>query len=235
MTIFKHGRSFFMIYSIYLIDADNAVLLLEKIFQPLKKPATQQDLIDANLAEFFSSINTFIDEVQAAMRKGRDVSNMNRILLAENSTITMHYDPEARVLVSTISDPDDDTDVIIAAAKRIGERFWKKHQVNIEEFRIHADKSMFKAFIPDIEMVFHDGKIAEIFPRLQVPLKTLQRINAMGVISNDEYQVGVLLDGAMMSPLAISKQLGKTKAEIMDILKKFESLDIIKAMKIPKF
>lgn len=225
----------FMIYSIYLIDADNAVLLLEKVFQPLKKPATQQNLGSGALAEFFSGINTFIDEVQAAMRKGRDISNMNRVLLAENSTITMHYEPEARVLVSTISDPDDDTDVIIAACKRLGERFRLKHQVNIEEFRIHAEKSAFKAFIPDIEMVLHDGKIAEIFPKLQVPIKTLQRINAMGVISNDEYQVGVLLDGTTMSPLALSKQLGKTKGEIMDILKKFESLDIIKAMKIPKF
>jgi hypothetical protein len=225
--------SIFMIYSIYMIDADNAVLLLEKVFQPLMK-STSQDLGSGVITEFFSGINTFIDEVQAAMKKGRDISNMNRVLIAENSTITMHYEPEARVLVSTISDPDDDTDVIIAACKRLGERFWKKHQVNIEEFRIHADKSVFKAFIPDIEMVLHDGKIAEIFPKLQVPVQTLQRINAMGIITNEEYQVGVLLDGVTMSPLAISKQMGKTKGEIMDILKKFQSLDIIKAMKIPK-
>nr|MDO8113324.1 hypothetical protein [Candidatus Sigynarchaeota archaeon] len=224
-----------MIFSIYIIDADNAILLLEKVFQPLKKPKSQQDLGSGVIAEFFAAINTFIDEVQAAMRKGRDVSNMNRTLLAENSTVTLHYEPEARVLISTISDPDDDTDVIIAACKRIGERFWKKHKENLEEFRIHMDKSAFKAFIPDIEMVLHDGKIAEIFPVLQIPIKTLQRINAMGVISNEEYQVGVILDGKSMSPLGIAKKLNKTKTEVMDILKKFESLDIIKSLKMPKF
>ncbi|NMC06982.1 MAG: hypothetical protein GYA24_17320, partial [Candidatus Lokiarchaeota archaeon] len=93
----------------------------------------------------------------------------------------------------------------------------------------------FKAFLPDIEMVLHDGKIAEIFPRLQIPAKTLQRLNAMGVISNDEYQIALLIDGKTMSPLAIAKKTGKSKAEVMDALKKFQDLDIIKELKVPKF
>jgi hypothetical protein len=219
-----------MIYSIYLVDGDSAVLLLEKSFQPLKRPTSQQELGSGVIAEFFAAINSFIDEI-----KGRDISNMNRTLLAENSTVTMHYQPEARVLVSTISDPDDDIDVIIAASKKIAERFWKKHRESLEESRLHADKVVFKAFLPDIEMVLHDGKIAEIFPRLQIPVKTLQRLNAMGVISNDEYQIAQLIDGKTMSPLAIAKKLGKSKNEVMDALKKFEGLDIIKEMKFPKF
>ncbi|MBN2152291.1 MAG: hypothetical protein JW839_12645 [Candidatus Lokiarchaeota archaeon] len=223
-----------MIYSLYLVDGDSAVLLLEKVFQPLKRPTSQRDLGSGVIAEFFAAVNSFIDEIQAAMRKGRDISNMNRTLLAENSAVTMHYQPEARVLVSAISDPDDDIDVIIAASKKIAERFWKKHRESLEESRLHADKVVFKAFLPDIEMVLHDGKIAEIFPRLQIPIKTLQRINAMGVISNDEYQVALLIDGKTMSPLAIAKKLGKSKGEVMDVLKKFEGLDIIKEMKFPK-
>jgi hypothetical protein len=222
-------------YSIYLVDGDNGVLLLEKAFQPLKKPKTQQDLGSGVIAEFFAAINTFIDEIQAAMKKGRDISNMNRTLLAENSTVTMHYQPEARILVSAISDPDDDVDVIIGGCKKIADRFWKKHKEGIDAFRINSDKSSFKAFTPDIEMVLHDGKIAEIFPKLQIPIKTVQRINAMGVISNDEYKVAVLLDGKMMSPLAIAKKLGKPKDEILDVLKKFESLDVIKPLRVPKF
>ncbi|NMC07846.1 MAG: hypothetical protein GYA24_21725, partial [Candidatus Lokiarchaeota archaeon] len=135
----------------YLVDGDSAVLLLEKSFQPLKRPSSQKELGSGVIAEFFSAINSFIDEIQAAMRKGRDISNMNRTLLAENSAVTMHYQPEARILVSTISDPDDDIDVIIAASKKIAERFWKTHRESLEESRMHADKVVFKAFLPDIE------------------------------------------------------------------------------------
>jgi len=229
-----------MIFSCYIIDSDNGVLLVEKAFQSLKISKLPQDSVEKSLtsgviAEFFSAINTFIDEIQAAMRKGRDISNMNRTLLAENSTVTLHYHPEARVLVGAISDPDDDVDIIMSALGKIGERFWQKHRQTLENFRATLDKGSFKAFIPDIELILRDGKIAELFPKLELDIKTLHRITLMGVISKDEYAVGALLDGKTMSPLSVAKKLGRSKAEVMDVLKKLESLDIIKAMKLPKF
>ena len=63
----------------------------------------------------------------------------------------------------------------------------------------------------------------------------MHRITLMGVISKEEYAVGALLDGKTMSPLGIAKKLGRTKSEVMDVLKKLEGLDIVKAMKLPKF
>lgn len=224
-----------MIFSVYLIDADNGILLLEKNFKPLHRPSTTKDLAPGVIAEFFSAINSFIDEIQAAMRKGRDVSNMNRTLLAENSTVSMHYQPEGRVLISSISDPDDDTDVIVAGLRRIGEKFWKKHRENIEEFRVSMDKTSFKGFIPDIELVLRDGKVAEIFPRLAIPIKTLQRLRLMGVINDEDYRLVEHLDKELVSPLSLSKSLGKTKNDVMEMLKKLEALDIINKLKIPEF
>ena len=224
-----------MIFSTYIIDADNAILLFEKVFKQLSISKARRDLGSGVIAEFFAAINTFIDEIQAAMRKGRDVSNMNRTLLAENSTVTMHYHPQARVLVSVISDAEDYTDILIAACKKIGERFWKKHHPSLKEFRKSMDKTLFRSFVPDVEMILRDGHVAEIFPKLEIPVSTLQRITLMGVITQEEFKVGTLLDGKSMSPLAIAKEVNKSTDDVMDILKKFESLDIIKQLKLPKF
>ncbi len=223
-----------MIFTFYIIDGDTGILVFEKAFQPLTRPKNQQDLGSGVIAEFFSAINTFIDEIQAAMKKGRDVRNMTRTLLAENSSVVMFYHPEARILMSAISDPDDDTDIIISALRKIGERFWMKHDENMNQFRISMDKEPFKSFIPDVEMVLRDGRVAEFFPKLEIPATTLQRITLMGVISKEEHEVGKLLDGTM-SPYSIAKKLKRSKDEIMAVLKKFESLDMIKPMRIPQF
>nr|MDO8117075.1 hypothetical protein [Candidatus Sigynarchaeota archaeon] len=223
-----------MIFTFYIIDADNGILIFEKVFQALTGPKIQQNLGSGVIAEFFSAINTFIDEIQAAMKKGRDVTNMTRTLLAENSSVVMYYHPEARILISAISDPDDDLDIIVAALRRIGERFWTKHEENVEQFRVSMNKEPFKAFIPDVEMVLRDGHVAEFFPKLLIPETTLQRIALMGIITNEEHEVGKLLDG-IMTPYSIAKKTKKSKDDIMAILKKFESLDMIKPMRIPQF
>ncbi|MHA1792791.1 MAG: hypothetical protein ACTSVI_09115 [Promethearchaeota archaeon] len=222
-----------MIYQLLLIDADSGILIFDKVFKILKKPKAQKDLRSGVIAEFFTAINGFIDEIQAAMRKGREVSNMNRTLLAENSTMTLVYQPEARVLISTISDADDDTEILIAVCRKIGERFWKKHRKNLQLFREKMEREQFKSFIPDIELILHDGKIAEIFPKLQINLKTLRRITIMGIISEQDYQVANMINGKT-SPFQIAKKLKISKNEVMNILQKLEDLDIIEKLKVPK-
>ncbi|MHA1368924.1 MAG: hypothetical protein ACTSRA_04295 [Promethearchaeota archaeon] len=226
-----------MIYHFMIIDADNAILIFEKIFKPLKITESKEskNLGSIVIAKFFTAVNSFIDEIQNAMRKGRDISNMNRVILAENSSVIIHYQPEARVLIGAITDADDDPDIIIAASRKIGERFWKKYRENLERFRVTMDKRAFKAFLPDVEMILRDGKIAEIFPKLQIDRKTLHRIFLMGVITRDEYNVGSIADGKT-SPLQISKKIGASmsKNHVMTILKKLENLDIIKKLQIPK-
>ncbi|MBD3186813.1 hypothetical protein GF325_08310 [Candidatus Bathyarchaeota archaeon] len=224
-----------MIYQFLIIDADSGILIFEKDFKLLKKSrASQSNLRAGVIAEFFNAINTFIDEIQNAMRKGRDVSNMNRTLLAENSTISLVFQPEARVLITCISDPDDDVEIIIAICRKIGDRFWKRHKDTLQNFRITMEKKPFTAFMPDVELLLRDGKIAEIFPQLQINKKTLQRITLMGVISDEEYNVSKLIDGKT-SPFLIAKKLKKTKQEVMSVLDKLESLDIIKPLQIPRF
>ncbi|MHA1998832.1 MAG: hypothetical protein ACTSU9_11975 [Promethearchaeota archaeon] len=224
-----------MIYQFMIIDGDSGILIFEKNFKILKKPKTSHSNLGSGvIAEFFAAINTFIDEIQAAMRKGRDVSNMNRTLLAENSTVTLVFQPMARVLISCISDPDDDTEIIIAACRRIGVRFWKKHRENLDNFRTTLDKNPFNSFIPDVELTLRDGHVAELFPILQINHKTLHRITLMGVIDDDEYKIAKLLNGKT-STFQIARTLKLTRKEIMTVLSKLESLDIIKKLQIPKF
>jgi hypothetical protein len=102
------------------VDADSGILLLEKKLKTRKGNDVSADA----LANFFGELNGMIDDIQKSMKKGRDVSNMTRVVSSENSSISLHYQPKARVLVCAISDPDDDVERITQNLKLLGKRFW---------------------------------------------------------------------------------------------------------------
>ena len=118
-----------MIYKIFLIDADNGISLVESTFKELKK--IQDDIITG----FFNAINTTIDVIQEAMIKGRRVNEMDRILQSEDSIIFIYYHPLSRILFCSISDADDNSEKIEEVIHIIANRFWKKHQSDLKNFR----------------------------------------------------------------------------------------------------
>ena len=71
------------------------------------------------------------------------------------------------------------------------------------------------------------GRIAEVFPQLLVVRKVLEKILAMGTISDFDYQIALQCNGKN-SPLNISRIFDKNRYEIYEILNKLERLDIIK-------
>ncbi|MFW9901498.1 MAG: hypothetical protein ACFFDY_09425 [Candidatus Thorarchaeota archaeon] len=210
-----------MIYKIYLIDADNGISLLESTFKELKK--IQDDI----LTGFFNAINTTIDVIQDAMSKGRRVNEMDRVLQSEDSTIFIHYNPLSRILFCSISDADDEILKIEEVVHKIANRFWKKHQSDLKNFRTTTDKSRFQTLIADIENLTIGGRIAEIFPRSLVVKKVLEKVLSMGMINNLDFQVALQCNGKN-SALRISRNLSKKRPEINEILKKLEELEIIK-------
>ena len=157
-----------MLYKVYLIDGDNGISLLETTFKELKK--IQDDI----LTGFFSAINKMIDTIHEAMAKGRNPNEMMRVLEAEGSTIVIYYHPLSRILICSISDADDNTEIIKDIVHKIGRRFWKKHQPDLKIYRSTTEKNKFLTFTADIENLTTGGRIAEIFPRLLVVLS--QRI-----------------------------------------------------------
>lgn len=211
-----------MIYKIFLIDGDNGISLLEAIFQEFGK-----EIHDEILTGFFNAINRTIDNIQAAMSKGRRVNEMTRLLESEDSTIVIYYHPLSRILFCSISDADDDTDKIKEALNKIGSRFWKKHQSDLNIFRATTDKMRFQTFIADIENISSGGRVAEVFPKQMVVQNVLEKILSMGMINDFELQVALSCTGKR-SPLKIARFFGKTRNEINEILKKLEQLDIIK-------
>ncbi len=210
-----------MIYKVYLIDADNGISLLESTFKELKK--IQDDIITG----FFKAINITIDIIQKAMVKGRRVNEMDRILQSEDSTIFIYYHPLSRILFCSISDADDNTDKIEEIIHKVANRFWKKHQSDLKNFRATTDKSRFQTLIADIENLTIGGKIAEVFPNLIVAKSVLEKVLSMGMIADFDFQVALQCTGKD-SPLKISRNLNKKRTEINEILKKLEDLDIIK-------
>ncbi len=210
-----------MIYKIYLIDGDNGISLLESTFKELKK--IQDDI----LTGFFKAINTTIDVIQKAMVKGRRVNEMDRILQSEDSIIFIYYHPLSRILFCSISDADDNIDRIEEIIHKIANRFWKKHQSDLKNFRATTDKSRFQTLIADIENLTIGGKIAEVFPNLIVAKNVLEKVLSMGMITDFDFQVAIQCTGKA-SPLKISRNLNKKRTTIEEILKKLEELDIVK-------
>ncbi|MFX1503004.1 MAG: hypothetical protein ACFFDH_18735 [Promethearchaeota archaeon] len=210
-----------MIYKVYLIDGDNGISLLESTFRKLKK--IQDDI----LTGFFNAINTTIDIIQEAMSKGRRVNEMDRILQSEDSTILIYYHPLSRILFCAISDADDDIDKIEEVIHKIANRFWKKHQSDLKNFRATTDKSRFQTLGADIENLTIGGRVAEVFPKLLVVKSVLEKVLSMGMITDFDLQVALQCTGEN-SPLKISRILNKKHTELNDILKKLEQLDIIK-------
>lgn len=212
-----------MIYKIYLIDGDNGISILETTFKKFKEGTLDNDLIPG----FFKEINKIIDHIQEAMTKGERENEIIRVVESESATIIIYFYPLPRILFCSISDADDDSDKTIEVIHTIANRFYKKHQSEIKIFRSTTEKSSFKTFIADIESLTHNGHIAEVFPKLLIIQKVLERILNMGVISDFEFHVAILCSGNN-SPLQISRMLGKSKMEIAEALKKLEELDIIK-------
>jgi len=210
-----------LIYKIFLIDADNGISLLESTFKELKK------IQDEIIAGFFNAINITIDIIQKAMVKGRRVNEIDRVLQSEDSTIFIYYHPLSRILFCSISDADDNADKIEEILHKIANRFWKKHQSDLKNFRATTDKSRFKTLNADIENLTIGGKIAEVFPNVIVAKSVLEKVLSMGMIADFDFQVALQCTGKN-SPLKISRILNKKRTEIEEILKKLEELDIIK-------
>ncbi len=209
-----------MIYKVYLIDADSGISIFEVTFRELKK--IQDDI----LTGFFQVINKTIDVIQESMTKGRRVNEMNRIVESEDSTILIYFHPLSRVLFCSISDADDDTEKIEEIIHNIATRFWKKHQSDLKVFRATTEKSRFQTFSADVENLTIGGRIAEVYPKLLVVKKVLEKVLLMGMIDEIDFQIALLCTGNS-SPLKISRSNKKKKKEIHDILKKLDELDII--------
>jgi hypothetical protein len=210
-----------LIYKIYLIDADNGISLVESTFKELKK--VQDDIITG----FFNAINTTIDVIQEAMVKGRRVNEMDRILQSEDSTIFIYYHPLSRILFCSISDADDDSEKTEEVVHKIANRFWKKHQSDLKNYRTTTDKSRFQTLIADIENLTIGGRIAEVFPKLMIVKGVLEKVLSMGMIDDFDLEVALQCTGKN-SPLKISRLLNKKHSEIITILQKLEQLEIIK-------
>jgi hypothetical protein len=161
------------------------------------------------------------------MAKGRRVNEMNRLLKSEDSTILIHYHPLSRVLFCSISDADDNSEKIEEVIHKIANRFWKKHQSDLKNFRNTSDKSRFQTLIADIENLTIGGRIAEVFPKLLIVKNVLEKVLSMGMIDEFDFQVALQCTGKN-SPLQISRILNCKHDEINDVLKKLVQLEIVK-------
>ncbi len=146
--------------------------------------------------------------------------------MQEKRWFLIYYHPLSRILFCSISDADDNTDLLKDTVHKIAVRFWKKHESDLKIFRTTTEKSRFQTFKADIENLTIGGRAAEVFPKLLVIKNVLEKVLTMGIINDFDFQIALNCTGEA-SPLKISRILNKNLSEIQDILKKLEQLDII--------
>jgi len=219
-----------MIYSVFLIDGDSGILLLDHTMKHLEGFTAEDAQSPSNekqiLANFFQAMNGMIDDIHKGMRKGRDLSQMTRILQSEGATVILYYFYEGRILLCSISDADDDTDRIVEVLRYLGKRFWQKHRVDVDKFRFDGHKDILQSFITDIEILTLGGKFAEQFPKLIVSLGALEKIRQMGLISEIELEIGKICK-ERVTALQICRKLNVPRIKIIESLKKLSKLELI--------
>lgn len=212
-----------MIYKIYLIDGDNGIALLDTTFKEFQKVEIEKKVFP----DFFNAVNRTIDNIHNAMAKGRKLDEIVRVIETERCSIIISYHPLSRLLVCSISDAEDNIEKIKKVIHKIANRFWQKHQSELEMYRSTTDKSKFQIFEADMEILTMGGTIAEDYPTLIIIKNVLQNIRSMGIINDLDYLVAINCNGNI-SPLEISRMLEKTKLEIYEVLNNLERLEIIK-------
>lgn len=212
-----------MIYKIFIINANNGISILDTTFKQFKEKKVEKEVFP----EFFNAINETIDVIHEAMAKGKEISEKMRIVESEESLIVIYYHPNAEVLVCSISDAGDNIEKLKDVVRKIGNRFWKKHESDLISYRETHNKGKLTPFKTDIEILTMEGKIAEEYPKLIVIKKVLKKIRSMGIINDFDYLIALKCTGNN-SPLEISRMFEKTKMEIHDTLQKLKQLEIIK-------
>jgi len=208
---------------LFLIDSESGISLLEVNIKEFQTSDFSKRIVFPN---FFKAINETIDNIHTAMAKGRKVNEMIRLIESEDSTIIIYYHPLSRILFCSISDADDDISQLKEVIQKIGMRFWKKHQSDIDIFRATTEKTRFSSFKIDIENLTMGGRIGENFPKLLLIKNVLEKVLSMGIIDDIDYQVALKCTGDNSS-LKIARLLDKKRNEVQEILKKLKELDII--------
>lgn len=211
-----------MIYKITIFDGFDGVLILEIDFKDFQK-----EIKEEIISSFFSQINVLIDNVKQLKDKENKVNATIKVFEVKQLTIILYFHRISRMIFCSISDSDDEVDRIKETLTRISNRFWKKHQSDLNIYRTTTEKARFQTFIADVENLTNGGKIAELFPKIIVIKNVLEKIYSMGMITEFDLKVALNCNG-LNSPLKISQLYNKSRTEINEILKKLEQLNIIK-------
>ncbi|MBN1216100.1 MAG: hypothetical protein JXA99_11755 [Candidatus Lokiarchaeota archaeon] len=205
------------------MDGDNGISLLDITFKEFKNNQIETIILD----DFFNAIDKLINNIHKVIIKEKKISKIIKLIETINSTIILLYHPNSKILIGSISDEEDNIEILKETLNKIINRFWRKYQSELEIYQTTTNKIQFQIFKADIEILTIGGQIAVEYPKLIIIKNVLNNIRAMGIINDLDYLVAINCNGNN-SPLQISRMLEKSKFEIHDVLNKLEGLKIIK-------
>ena len=206
----------YMIYQIYLIDAETRSLIMHYELNRNDNPVD----------DYFNAIESLIDDIRINLQNNHLDMNFSRFLMLYNNTILITYHAKAKIFLALLPDLDDMKKRLISLLQTLSRRFWKKYAYNIEEYRISKNSRIFNPFLIEIKLMAMKGSFGVVLPKLQINTRSLERLHQMETLSQEEKQIAEYCNGKN-TPLQISKKLGFNYEKVNLSLKNLKDLQII--------
>ncbi|MGQ9721940.1 MAG: hypothetical protein ACUVXA_11530 [Candidatus Jordarchaeum sp.] len=202
-----------MIHGIYIIEACSGVCLISRKYGDV-------ELDEGLISGFLTALQQFSSEL--ASQKGQPA--ILREVEMKNYAIV--YERTEDIMVVASVDKRDNEKVLRNALNKIIEMFLQRYDYYLKSWR--GDIKPFREFLPEIDKLTLDGKIAELaVPKPLLKKKIPKSVVKMGVfLDEDAFTVANLCDGTKTKE-EISEETGFTIEKVGELLEQLEKMGLI--------
>nr|MDO8089696.1 hypothetical protein [Candidatus Sigynarchaeota archaeon] len=202
-----------MIHGIYIIEASSGMCLVSREYGEI-------ELDEGLISGFLTALQQFSSEL--ASHRGQPA--ILREVEMRNYTIV--YERAEEIMVVASVDRRDDERVLRDALRKIIDSFLQRFGSYLKSWR--GNIKPFKEFLPEVDRLTLDGKIAELaVPKPLLKKKIPKTAVKIGVfLDEDTFKVANLCDGTK-SKEEIAEETGFTVKKVDELLEKLEKMGLI--------
>ncbi|MEX2723493.1 MAG: hypothetical protein Q6366_011230 [Candidatus Freyarchaeota archaeon] len=202
-----------MIHGIYIIEACSGICLVSRKYGDV-------EIDDGLISGFLTALQQFSSEL--SIRKDQPAI----LREVEMKSYNIIYEKRGETTIVACVDRGDSEKVLRETLVKIADNFLERFSNYLKNWR--GDTKPFKEFLPLIDKLTLDGKIAELaVPKPLLKKKIPKSVIKMGVfLDEDAFKVANLCDGTK-SKEEIAEKAGFTVEKVGEILEKLEKMGLI--------
>ncbi len=202
-----------MIHGVYIIEASSGVCLISRKYGEV-------ELDEGLISGFLTALQQFSSELTS--HKGQPAI----LREVEMKSYAIVYERIENTMVVASVDKRDNERVLRDALGKIIDIFVQRYGYYLKDWR--GDIKPFKEFLPEIDKLTLDGRIAELaVPKPLLKKKIPKSIVKMGVfLEEDAFKVANLCDGTK-SKEEIAEETGFAVEKVGELLEKLDKMGLI--------